>query len=69
MANLEVPKFSSRHLAVIQTDDASAIGAAIFYLKAINVITDYSGLQPDNSTIIEPDMNNHDVYKKCIVKN
>jgi len=55
---------TGKRIYLIQTEDASAIGAAIFCMKAMNIIKNYSSLQPGSSVIIEPDTNNHETYKK-----
>ena len=55
---------TGKRICLIQTEDASAMGAAIFCMKAMNIIKDYSSLQPNSNVIIEPDANNHETYKK-----
>jgi gluconokinase len=57
---------TGKRIYLIQTEDASAIGAAIFCMKAMNIIEDYSSLQPNSNVIIEPDLSNHETYKKYI---
>jgi gluconokinase len=49
---------------VIETEDSSAIGAALINMKAMQMIENYDSLKPKTSTIVEPDLENHEVYEK-----
>ena len=55
---------TGKKLCVIETEDSSAIGAAILNMKALKIIEDYDSLQPKNNMLIEPDMVNHSLHKK-----
>jgi gluconokinase len=55
---------TGKKLCVIETEDSSAVGAAILNMKALKMIEDYDSLQPKNNILIEPDLNNHLLYKK-----
>jgi gluconokinase len=55
---------TGKKLCVIETEDSSAIGAAILNMKALKIIDRYDSLQPKNNLIIEPDLNNHLLYQK-----
>lgn len=55
---------AGKKLCVVETEDASAIGAALLNMKAIKMIEEYSSLKPLNNSIIEPDLNDHAVYEK-----
>jgi gluconokinase len=55
---------TGKKLCVIETEDSSAIGAAILNMKALKMIEDYDSLQPKNNLLVEPDLNNHLVYQK-----
>ena len=55
---------TGKKICVIETEDASAIGAALLNLKAVGIIKNYSSLKPSNPIVIEPDLNNHTVYEK-----
>ncbi|MDQ2720558.1 MAG: gluconokinase [Bacteroidota bacterium] len=55
---------TGKKICVVETEDASAIGAALLNMKAINIIKDYSSLKPLNNIIIEPDLNDHAVHEK-----
>ena len=48
----------------MQTEDASAAGAALLGMIALKMIDDYQSLKPANPVIIEPRLNNHETYKK-----
>jgi gluconokinase len=47
-----------------QPEDASAIGAALFGMKAMNYINNYFSLHGKTASIIEPDISNHELYQK-----
>jgi gluconokinase len=53
-----------KKICLEQTEDASSTGAALFYMKALHVINDYSSLSPAIKVTIEPVENNHTVYEK-----
>jgi gluconokinase len=55
---------TGKKLAVIESEDSSAIGAALINMKALKMIDDYDSLQPKNNLIVEPDLDNHLVYEK-----
>jgi gluconokinase len=55
---------TGKNLCVIETEDSSAIGAAILDMKALKMVKDYDSLQPKNNLLIEPDLNNHLLYEK-----
>lgn len=54
---------TGKKVSVQQTDDASAIGAALLALKALNIISDYS-LPQHQSKIVYPQQQAAEVYKK-----
>lgn len=53
-------------IGLVNTDDASAIGAAYMTLKKINALADYRSLKPDSVRIFTPNIENHQVYKESI---
>jgi gluconokinase len=56
---------TGKKLCIIQTEDASAIGAALLSMKALHVITDYNSLLKNKKvSSVEPDMASHEKYKK-----
>ena len=55
---------TGKKLCLIETEDSSAVGAVLLNLKALKMIKNYSVLKPEKNVVIEPDMNNHKVYKK-----
>jgi gluconokinase len=55
---------TDKKLAVIESEDSSAIGAALINMKAWKMIEEYDSLQPKNNLVVEPDLNNHLVYEK-----
>lgn len=55
---------TGKKLCVIETEDSSAIGAAILNWKSLKMIEDYSSLEPNDPILIEPDLKNHSLYKK-----
>ncbi len=55
---------TGKKICVNQTEDASAIGAAFFGMKAMNIVEDYSNLKPAVENIHQPDFKLHEVYKK-----
>lgn len=55
---------TGKKICLVQTEDASAIGAGLLCMKAINIIGNYSSLQPSNNATIEPIENNHKAHEK-----
>ena len=55
---------SGKKICLEQTEDASSLGAALFYMKAVNFISDYSTISPDINVMMEPDKNHHMIYEK-----
>lgn len=55
---------TGKKLAVIESEDSSAIGAALINMKALKMIDAYDSLQPKNNLVVEPDLDNQVVYKK-----
>lgn len=53
-------------IGLVNTDDASAIGAAYMALKKFNSLADYHSLKPDSVRIFTPNIENHQVYKESI---
>lgn len=53
-------------IGLVNTDDASAIGAAYMALKKINSLADYSSLKPDSVRIFTPNSANHQVYRESV---
>ncbi len=56
---------SGKKLCLVQTEDASSIGAAIFYMKSAHLIKDYRSLKEEVVVTINPDENNQIIYDKC----
>ncbi|HEY5408992.1 MAG TPA: gluconokinase [Ginsengibacter sp.] len=56
---------TGKDLCLVQTEDASSVGAALLGLKAIEIISDYTSLNDkSNDKIIEPVKISVDIYKK-----
>jgi gluconokinase len=55
---------TGKKLAVIESEDSSAIGAALINMKALKMIEEYDSLQPKNNLVVEPDLKNHIIYEK-----
>ncbi len=55
---------TGKKICLMQTEDASSIGAALLYMKSISIIKNYSSLQPANNITIEPNLNNHTLHEK-----
>ncbi|MEP7251497.1 MAG: gluconokinase [Ginsengibacter sp.] len=55
---------TGKKIALVQTDDASAIGAALLYMKSADIIEEYTSLQHAQSRMIEPIAENHLAYEK-----
>jgi gluconokinase len=58
---------TGKKISILQTQDASAIGAAWLCLKALHIIPDYSSLQQETGTDIHPQKEAVEVYKKASV--
>lgn len=55
---------TGKKICVIQTEDASAAGAALLGMIALKMIDDYGSVKPNHYVIMKPDVNNHETYKK-----
>jgi len=55
---------TNKKICLEQTEDASSLGAALFYMKALNTINDYSSISPAERVMIEPVEKTHAVYQK-----
>ncbi len=55
---------TGKRLCLVNAEDASAYGAAMLCMKAVNIIDNYQSLKASDGTISEPDMNNHVLYNK-----
>ena len=55
---------SGKKICLAQSEYASSIGAAFFYMKAVHIVDDYSSIRPGTHVMIEPAGNNHMVYEK-----
>ena len=55
---------TGKKICLVQTEDASAIGAGFLYLKAIKIVEDYSSLKPSKKATIEPGENNNLAHEK-----
>ncbi|MEO8764332.1 MAG: gluconokinase [Ginsengibacter sp.] len=53
-----------KKLFLQQTEDASSVGAALLYMKAINIFNDYSHLHADINVTIVPCGTDHALYEK-----
>jgi gluconokinase len=62
---------TNKKICVVQTEDASSIGAALLGMKALKIIDDYTSLNETINIVIKPNGNNLSVYKKlyAIFKN
>jgi len=49
---------TGKKLVVIETQDSSAVGAALLNMKAIKMIKNYSSLKPNISQTVKPDLKN-----------
>ena len=52
-----------KKICLVQTEDASSIGAALLGMKAMKVITDYASLNPGIDITMEPNEKNQTVYE------
>lgn len=55
---------TGKKVCLIQTEDASAIGAALLGTKAMNLQDHYLIQNLENNLLIEPDLDNHELHKK-----
>ena len=55
---------TGKKICSIQAEDASSYGAAMLYMKAMNLIENYQSLKPANEVIIEPVEENFAAHKK-----
>ena len=55
---------TGKSLVIVQTEDASAVGAAFISMKSIGLTTDYPEVNLDGLEIIEPNFNNTEVYSR-----
>lgn len=55
---------TGKKICLIQTEDASSIGAALMGMKALKIITDYDSIKESNYISINPDSHNNGLYKK-----
>jgi gluconokinase len=55
---------TGKKLSVVETEDSSAIGAALLNMKALKMIDHYDSLKPTNNLLIEPDLDSQVVYEK-----
>jgi len=55
---------TGKKLSVVETEDSSAIGAALLNMKALKMIEHYDSLKPTNDLLIEPNLDSQIVYEK-----
>ncbi len=55
---------SNKKICLVQTEDASSIGAALLGMKALKIIEDYSSVDENINSSILPDNGHLPVYKK-----
>ena len=55
---------TGKKIYVIETEDSSAVGAALLNMKAMNVIDDYGVFKPAVNEIIEPNLENHKKHEE-----
>jgi gluconokinase len=55
---------TGKKICVLQTEDASAVGAALLGMIALKMVDGYESLKPSDNFTIEPNVNNHEIYKK-----
>lgn len=53
-----------KKLFVIETQDSSAVGAALLNMKSMKVIKNYSSLKPNINQIVNPDLKNHNRHEE-----
>jgi gluconokinase len=54
---------TGKKLCLVQSEDASSIGAALFCMKTLKIIQDFNSLKEDVTTI-NPDENTQDIYNE-----
>jgi gluconokinase len=54
---------TGKKLFVIETQDSSAVGAALLNMKAMKMIKNYSSLKPAISQIVKPGLKNHKTHE------
>jgi gluconokinase len=54
---------TGKKIFVIETEDSSAVGAALLNMKAMNVIDDYEKFKPEGGEIIEPVFTNYQAHQ------
>lgn len=54
---------TGKKLCLVQTEDASAVGAALLGMKSLKIIKDYVSLKKSANTFIQPNKKNTDIYK------
>ncbi|MEP7230017.1 MAG: gluconokinase [Ginsengibacter sp.] len=57
---------TGKEICLVQSDDASAIGAAMLYMKSANLLDKYNSLQKKENAMVTPDAKNHLVYEKYL---
>ncbi len=62
---------TGKKIFVIETEDSSAVGAALLNMKAMKVIDSYKAFKPDINQLVEPDLANHKKHEEnyAIFKN
>ncbi|MGN6639308.1 MAG: FGGY-family carbohydrate kinase, partial [Mucilaginibacter sp.] len=55
---------TGKPMAVMQTDDASAVGAAMLAIKKLNTGSDYPAVDTSDQKIFKPDMQKNAVYNQ-----
>ena len=62
---------TGKKIFVIETEDSSAVGAALLNMKAMKVIDNYNAFKPAINEIVEPDLENHKKHEEnfAIFKN
>ncbi len=62
---------TGKTIFVIETEDSSAVGAALLNMKAMHVIDDYNAFKPAVNKVVNPDLENHKKHQEnfAIFKN
>ena len=55
---------TGKKICILQTEDASAVGAALLGMIALKMVDGFDSLKPNSHIVIEPHVNNHETYKK-----
>ncbi|HUZ57446.1 MAG TPA: gluconokinase [Hanamia sp.] len=55
---------TGKQLLVIETQDSSAVGAALLNMKTMKMIKNYSSLKPKISQIVKPELKNHKKHEE-----